>query len=159
VTPRTVVLVAALVGVMGLGGCGSHAAELAATGAWSRPTPATATDGVVYLDLTSDTADTLVAVEVPPDVAAAAELHTSDASGGGGHDHGAVGGDVVTMTPVERVELEPGATVQFRPGGNHIMLVDLAAPLELGATFTATLRFSSGRSLEAVVRVSDNPPG
>jgi copper(I)-binding protein len=39
------------------------------------------------------------------------------------------------------------------------MLIDLAAPLELGGAFTATLQFSSGRSLDAVVTVSDNPPG
>lgn len=139
-------------------GCGGDPAELAATDAWSRPTPAGATDGVVYLHLTSDTADTLVGVQVAPEVAAAAELHTSDASGGGGHQHGATGGGVVTMTPVEEVPVAAGATVEFRPGGNHIMLIDLAEPLEAGDTFTATLRFASGRSLPTEVTVADNPP-
>jgi copper(I)-binding protein len=156
---RTSAIVAALIGIALIGGCGSPTTELAATGAWARPTPAGATDGVIYLNLTSDVRDTLVAVEVPSEIADRAELHTSDASGGGGHEHGAAGGDMVTMTPVEEVLVEPGTPVEFRPGGNHIMLVDLAAPLELGAAFTATLRFSSGRSLDAVVTVSDNPPG
>ncbi len=139
-------------------GCGGEPAELAATDAWSRPTPAGATDGVVYLHLTSDTDDSLVGVQVAPEVAAAAELHTSDASGGGGHQHGAAGGGVVTMTPVEEVAVAAGATVEFRPGGNHIMLIDLAEPLEAGDTFTATLRFASGRSLPTEVTVADNPP-
>lgn len=156
---RVVSVAATLVGVAVLVGCGSEANELAAGDAWARATPAGATDGVIYMELTSDVPDTLVAVEVPEGIADGAELHTSDASGGGGHEHGAAGGEMVTMTPVEEVVVEPGTPVEFRPGGNHIMLVDLAAPLELGAAFTATLRFSSGRSLDAVVTVSDNPPG
>jgi copper(I)-binding protein len=139
-------------------GCGGTASEFAVTGAWARPTPATATDGVVYLELTSDTDDTLVGVDVPTTVARGAELHTSDAGGGGGHLHGGGGGEMVTMTPVEDVAVAAGDTIEFRPGGNHIMLVDLAEPLVLGDTFTATLRFSSGRSLAAEVTVSDNPP-
>lgn len=138
--------------------CGGDTSEFAATGAWARPTPATATDGVIYLQLTSDVDDTLVGVDVPATVARTAELHASDAGGGGGHLHGGGGGEMVTMTPVEDVAVAAGDTIEFRPGSNHIMLVDLAEPLALGDTFTATLRFSSGRSLATEVTVSDNPP-
>jgi copper(I)-binding protein len=148
----------AAVSIAVVAGCGPDTGELAATGAWARPTPASATDGVIYMTLTSDTPDGLVAVDVPGEVAAATELHTSDAAAGGGHQHGAVGGDMVTMTPVEEVPLEPGTDVEFRPGGNHIMLVDLREPLASGDTFVATLRFSSGRSIDTTVQVSDNPP-
>lgn len=156
--PGLAVLLVATVATAATVGCGGDTNEFAATAAWARPTPATATDGVVYLQLTSDVDDTLVGVDVPETVARTAELHTSDAGGGVGHIHGGGGGEMVTMTPVENVAVAAGDTIEFRPGGNHIMLVDLDEPLVLGDTFTATLRFSSGRSLAAEVTVSDNPP-
>jgi copper(I)-binding protein len=151
-------LAAAVASAFLLVGCSGDTTELAATDAWARPTPPAATDGVIYLTLTSDTSDGLVEVDVPPEVAGGTELHASDAAAGGGHEHGAVGGDMVTMTPVEEVAVGPDTTVEFKPGGNHIMLVGLAEPLTAGDTFVATLRFSSGRSLDTSVTVSDNPP-
>ncbi|MEI2654022.1 MAG: copper chaperone PCu(A)C, partial [Microthrixaceae bacterium] len=78
--------------------------------------------------------------------------------GSGGHQHGAAGGDTVTMKQVTEVAVDAGGTLAFRPGGNH-MLVDLARPLVRGGTFTATLRFTSGRTLTVTVTVADNPPG
>jgi copper(I)-binding protein len=141
-----------------LAGCGGDQTTFGASGAWARPTPTGATNGVIYLELSSDVRDALVAAEVPAGIAERAELHTSDAAGGGGHQHGAVGSDTVTMAQVTEVVIEAGGTVEFRPGGNHIMLVGLASPLQRGDTFTATLRFSSGRTLDVPVTVSDNPP-
>ena len=151
--------VAALVAAsVWLVGCGGGDRPFAASDAWARPTPATATNGVVYLDVSSDIEDSLIGVDVPDDVAAYAELHTSDAAGGGAHEHGAVAGGVVTMEQVEEVMIGADSTVMFRPGGNHIMLIDLSRPLVLGDAFDATLRFSSGRSIETTVTVADNPP-
>jgi copper(I)-binding protein len=149
---------AAAASILLLVGCSADTTELAATDAWARPTPAAATDGVIYLTLTSDTSDRLVAVDVPSEVASGTELHTSDAMAGGAHEHGAAGGDMVTMTPVEEVAIDADSAVEFRPGGNHIMLVGLAEPLAAGDTFVATLRFASGRELDTTVTVSDNPP-
>jgi len=62
------------------------------------------------------------------------------------------------MVQVTQVDIDAGTSIEFRPGGNHIMLVDLARPLVLGDTFVATLRFASGRTLDVSVTVSDNPP-
>ena len=38
------------------------------------------------------------------------------------------------------------------------MLTSLAAPLEVGTTFTLTLRLGSGRSATTEVVVANNPP-
>jgi copper(I)-binding protein len=141
-----------------LAGCGGDPTAFGASGAWARPTPAGATNGVIYLELSSDVRDALVAIDVPTDIAERAELHTSNAAEGGGHQHGAVDNGTVTMEQVAEVVIEAGATVEFRPGGNHIMLIGLASPLARGDTFTATLQFSSGRTLDVPVTVSDNPP-
>ena len=118
-------------------------------------------NGVVYLSLTTDVADQLVEAVVPRDVAATAELHAT-VGGGGGHGggghHGGGGDETMTMVETESVDVVPGEVLEFSPGGNHVMLVDLAAPLTRGGGFELELRFASGRALVVDVVVADNPP-
>ena len=45
-----------------------------------------------------------------------------------------------------------------RPKGNHVMLVDLAAPLAAGATFDAILHFATAPDQVVTVTVSDDAP-
>lgn len=161
-------LVLAAAALVGCGGDDEAPVAFAASGAWSRPTPAGAVTGVLYLTVTSDQRDALVGVDVPADVAGTAELHTTmSADGGGGHSHGGASGDeassdtepAMQMEPVESFPIAAGGTLLFAPGGNHVMLLDLPDPLVDGETFTATLRFESGRTLDVDVVVADNPPG
>ena len=146
-------------------GCGSDPAPstFAVADAWSRPTPANATNGVVYLTLTTDVDDVLVSATVPTSIAGSAEVHTSmlSAEPGKPHHGGGGGGDGGSgePSPVETFPLTPGAALVFEPGGNHVMLIDLAAPLVDGQRFPLTLSFSSGRTLVADVLVAENPPG
>lgn len=156
-TTRALLIVAAITAAV-TPACGDAEREFSASRAWARPTPAAATNGVIYLTVSSDVRDALIGVDVRPDVAAHTEIHRSDATSGNGHQHGAVGGGTVTMEQVTEIVIDAGATVEFRPGGNHIMLVGLPAPLRSGDTFAATLRFSSGRTLDVTVAVADNPP-
>lgn len=128
-------------------------------GAWARPTPPGAPNGVVYLVLTSDRADSLVAATVATSVAAGVELHATRAeTGAGGHSHGDIASGAVTMSMVERFDLLPGRPLVFEPGGNHLMLVDLAEPLRSGERFRVTLRLGSGRTIDADVVVTANRP-
>lgn len=140
---------------------GSDPATFGAEGAWARTTPAGAANGVVYLTLSSDTDDELIAVEVPSGIADHAELHVTElGDGGGGHVHGGGdSGDVATMTQIEALPIAAGETITFEPGGNHIMLIELAKPLQRAERFELTLAFQSGRSLLVPVTVADNPPG
>ena len=46
------------------------------------------------------------------------------------------------MRPLEKgVEIKPGQTVEFKPGGNHVMFVGLKKPFEEGQHVKATLEF------------------
>ena len=77
-------------------GCGGDPpAEFGASGAWSRPTPAEAGNGVVYLTVTTDTADALVA-RLAPRVAA---LKVGPAS-----DPASEMGPLVTQAHFDRVK-------------------------------------------------------
>lgn len=53
------------------------------------------------------------------------------------------GGQTV-MRHVELVDLPPGATVVFAPGGLHFMLEQLAGPLAAGDTLDLVLQFERG---------------
>jgi len=48
-----------------------------------------------------------------------------------------------------------GGDVVLKPGGNHIMLMNLAAPLKAGAETTFTLTFSDGSTMEFSAPVKD----
>lgn len=141
--------------------CGSDAstATFAVEAAWSRPTPSMATNGVIYMTVTTDVDDVLVAAEVPSSVALRAELHESMSSGAAGSGHHG-GGDAESgeAAHVEEFAVTVGTPLVFEPGGNHVMLIDLVQPLAIGDRFSLTLRFESSRMLTTDVTVADNPP-
>jgi copper(I)-binding protein len=65
-------------------------------------------------------------------------------------------GDQLVMQPVEAVAIGPDEWVRFEPGGYHIMLFDLASPLETDSTITVVLEFDLAGQvpIEALVRES-----
>ena len=60
---------------------------------------------------------------------------------------------IVKMRPIEAIEVAPGAPLVLEPGGVHIMLMGLKAPLEAGTAFPLTLRFEKAGAIEIEVRV------
>lgn len=101
-------------------------AGVTAAEAWVRGTvPAQKSTGG-FMTLTSTEDARLVAVSSP--AAKRAEIHSSGMSGG-----------VMTMQAVEAIDLPAGKPVQLKPGGFHVMLLGLAAPLKEGAVVPLTL--------------------
>jgi len=142
-------LVAMLVATSGCarGGGGAHDA-VRVEGAWSRTSPAGARAGVLYLTLTSERADQLLSITVPPEVAARAELH--------GVYHDATG--QLAMRALEHVDLPARGPVAFYPGSMHIMLMELAKPLAAGTSYDATLHFRDAGEQVVHVPVRDEQP-
>lgn len=62
-------------------------------------------------------------------------------------------GDVMRMRQVEAVELPAGQSVEFKPGGYHLMFMDLKAPLKPGDSFPLTLRFEKAGTVTVAVQV------
>jgi periplasmic copper chaperone A len=107
---------------------------------WARATPATAKIGAVYLTIRSAAADRLIAASSP--VATTAELHES-----------AMAGMVMKMRRLAGVKIPAGQTVAFAPGGMHVMLVGLKAPLREGQSFPLTLTFAKAGPQTVTVMV------
>lgn len=112
---------------------------------WARATPGTAKNGVMFVTFTDrGQPDRVVGVSTP--AAEHAELHeTIDDNG------------IMKMRPVDGIPLEPNAAVTLAPGGKHIMLMGLKAPLKLGDTFPVT--FSFAHAAPVTVTVAVEPPG
>ena len=52
------------------------------------------------------------------------------------------------MQQVHEFTIEPGATLELKPGGDHIMLMDMGCSLAAGGATTVTVKTEDGASLE-----------
>ncbi|WP_157080946.1 copper chaperone PCu(A)C [Novosphingobium naphthalenivorans] len=85
------------------------------------------------------------------DGAAAATLAGVHVAGAGKAEmHKTEGG---TMSPVDSVEIAPGTTIDFAPGGYHVMGFDLSDSLKTGETTELTLTFSDGDKVSMPLRI------
>ncbi len=97
---------------------------------WARATPGGAKVGGAYLEIKAaqGAADRLVAAKSP--LAGKVEIHE--------HVHE---GDVMKMRRVDGVAVAGGQSVTFKPGGYHLMLMDLKHGLKQGEKLPLTLVF------------------
>ncbi|MCU0274542.1 MAG: copper chaperone PCu(A)C, partial [Acidimicrobiales bacterium] len=64
----------------------------------------------------------------------------------------------MTMRPVDGIDLPAGEAVALEPGGLHVMLLDLPAPLEIGQTYELTLTFEQAGEQTVTVEVREEAP-
>jgi len=156
---------AAVIGAAVLVGCGGDsdtdtAGSITVTGQWARTSPAATTMGAAYMTITSPVDDALVSVSVSADVAGEAQIHETVM------DHGDMGdmGDgmdhdsSMTMREIDSLALPAGTAVVLEPGGHHVMLMALVAPLTEGDEFELTLSFESGATVTVTVPVRSSAP-
>lgn len=113
---------------------------------WARPTVVGQTAGGGYLKLENrgKTADRLVSVSSA--AAERVEMHTMT-----------LDGDVMRMRQLDAIELPPGGRFELKPGGDHLMLLGLKAPLELGKSIPLKLTFEKAGDVMVEVKVEKAP--
>jgi hypothetical protein len=109
---------------------------------FARATPPGAKSGGAYLIIENSgtTAVTLVGAASP--IAGAVELHQMAMDGG-----------VMTMRAVGALDVPPGGRLELKPGGYHVMLLDLKQPLKVGDKFPLKLSFQNLGTLDIAVEV------
>jgi len=125
----------------------SHAAwgQVAVADAWVRGTVAGQRATGAFMTLTAKTDVALVAASSP--VAKIVEIHEM-----------AMDGSVMRMRAVEKIALPAGKVVDLKPGGYHVMLMELTQPLKEGERVPVTLTFvdrdgkKTTQSIDAPVR-------
>ena len=103
------------------------ASPIAVTDAWARATVPGQMASGAFMTLTSPTPVKLVGVSTP--IAGVAQVHEM-----------AMQGTTMTMHATGALELPAGRPVELKPGGYHVMLMDLKQPLKAGARIPITLR-------------------
>jgi len=118
-------------------------------GAWARATVQGQKGTGAFMRLTAVEPVSLVGISSP--VAGVAEVHEMK-----------MDGDVMRMRAMAALELPAGKTVELKPGGYHLMLMDLKAPLKADTTIPVTLQLRNARgevsSLELSVPVAAKGP-
>lgn len=123
----------------------ANVGDLTIVHAYARASAGPAKVGVVFLNIrnSGDTADQLVNIVVGPDIAKKAALHTH-----------IMEGDIAKMRRVDGgIAIPVQGTVMMQPGGLHIMLMGLKAPLIEGDSFMITLTFERAGEISLEVRV------
>jgi copper(I)-binding protein len=110
---------------------------------WARFTPGLVRNSAAYIPkLVNNGRQMDRLVNVSSTIAEKVELHRT-----------IVENNIVKMRHVDGVDLEPGKSVTIKPGGYHIMLKGLYAPLVVGQSFPLKLTFEKAGDLEVTVVV------
>ena len=105
--------------------------------AWIRTSLQGQKGTVAYMKITAREGTRLIGVATP--AAGVAEVHEMKMDGG-----------VMTMRAVTGgLELPAGKTVEFKPGGYHLMLMDLKAALPKDSTVPLTLVFKDAKGVQS----------
>jgi len=137
------VLVALIVSFVGFAACsregsgaGLSSGDIVVSGAFARATVGSADTGAAYVTIANRGSQDDALVGAASSASASIELHEMKMSG-----------DMMRMRAVPRVALPAGATFSFSPGGNHLMLIGLKAPLKAGSKISLTLEFEHARAI------------
>ena len=117
--------------------------DLVVESPWARATAQGVRVGGAFLTVRNagDRSDRLIAVE--SDVAAGVQLHMTRMEEG-----------IIRMRRVvDGIEVPAGGLAELKPGGFHVMLMGLKAPLEEGGSFPVTLTFERAGSVTIDVPV------
>lgn len=124
-----------LVALLALASGAAPATALAteATDAWTTAGGVGGGEALLYMTVTNhgSTPDALTRVRCP--VAWASEPRTTDRGEGG-----------LSSRAVKSIAIPPDTTVRLEPGGLHVALLQLKAPLQADQTFTCAVTFSGG---------------
>ena len=105
-------------------------AEVKVDQPWVRGTVAAQKATGAFMTLVSDKPISLVGVSSP--AAKIVEIHEMK-----------MDKDMMSMKAVEKIDIVPGKPTELKPGGYHVMLINLAKPLSKGDTVPLTLEFKT----------------
>jgi copper(I)-binding protein len=111
-------------------------AQVSAQNPWTRATPPGAKVGAGFMVLkNAGAADRVVGASSP--AAGRVELHITVREG-----------DVMKMREVQGLDVPAGGTFELKPGGAHLMLMDLKRPIKKGDKVPLTLKLEKGGELK-----------
>ena len=138
---RTAIFVAGIL----LSAC-STATGIEIGNAWARPALQDG-NGAVYFLLQNRSASQDELTGISSDVAKVVEIHESKMEG-----------DVMQMRQVPSIPIGGKASIEFEPGGYHVMLIGLNRELQAGDEIRITLHFKNHEDIPVTVPVQELSP-
>ena len=126
----------ALIAALAAGSAFAQTAAVKVEGAWARASVPGQKGAGAFMKLTAKDGARLVGASSP--VAGVTEVHEMKMEG-----------DVMKMRAVPALELPAGKPVELKPGGYHVMLLDLKAPLAKDTVVPITLVFKDSKGAES----------
>lgn len=132
-----------LLGILLLSACDT-ATGITVKDAWARPA-AQGGNGAVYFLLQNHSAGSDELIAVSSEIAEAAEIHETK-----------MDGDVMKMEQVMSVPVKGKESIEFAPGGLHVMLIGLRQELKVGDHFQIVLKFAGQDDIILSVSVQES---
>lgn len=118
--------------------------DLIVASPWTRATPGGAKIAGGYLKITNTGKATDRLLGATSAGADRVEIHEMSMTGG-----------VMKMRPLaDGLTIKPGETVELKPGGLHMMFMDIKQPLKQGDTLKTTLKFEKAGTLDVSFKVN-----
>ena len=134
--------------LIGLIVAGTAWGQVKVEGGWARATVQGQKATGAFVTLTAAQNTQLVSASSP--AAGITEIHEM-----------AMDGNVMKMRAIPALDLPAGKAIELKPGGYHIMLMDLKAPLVKGASLALTLTFKDAKGQQnqqqVILPVSTGP--
>ncbi len=115
---------------------------------WTRPVASAGGVGVGYAQITNEGAAADELLGGSSDAAERVELHETTIDDAG----------VASMKKLPAAEIAPGKSIELKPGGMHLMLIGLKAPLKEGDSVKAKLKFKQAGEVDVVFAVKAAGP-
>lgn len=122
---------------------GDHQHGLTIENAWAPHTGKRTMSAAIYLSIKNDGKQADFLTGVSSEAANMAMLHESKEVEG-----------IMRMEHVEALEIPAGGSASLTPGGHHIMLMQLVAPLKRGEVFPLTLSFEKAGDVAITVEIT-----
>jgi copper(I)-binding protein len=116
--------------------------EIEIENAWTRATPPGAKTAAGYMTIRNKSSSPERLISVASPLAARVETHV--------HLHD---GDVMRMRLVEGYDVPAKGSLELKPGGAHLMFVDIKRPFKEGEKIPLTLRFERAGEIRVMFTV------
>ena len=127
---------------------GDAATEIRIENGYVRAVPPVSPTSAAFMQLTNSGERDHRLVSAESDISEFVELHTHTMGDKGMHE----------MRKVENIDLPAGATTELKPGGLHVMFINLEAPLKSGSDVDVKLNFEDGSSTQLTLPVRKMDP-
>ncbi len=111
---------------------------------WARPTPPGASVAAAYVVINNASKRSERLLAISSARAGSVSVHRT-----------VIENDIASMRAVPLLHLAAGERVVMAPGGLHLMLMQLQAPLQAGEEFTLKFKFELHGEMQVKVRVAD----